>query len=60
MKKMKKETLSDFNGITVKVRWMDDNKSVRFDFSKCKKIVLSRIFAMRKNGKTSFEMEYEV
>ena len=58
-KKCAKQDPSEFNGVIVKVRWMDDNKSVRFDFSNCKKIVISKIFAMRQDGKTSIEMEYE-
>jgi len=38
---------------------MDDSKSVRFDFSNCGRLVVSKIFAMPPKDKTSIEMEYE-
>ena len=58
MKKCVKRDQSEFNGVVVKVCWMDDNKSVRFDFSNCGGLVVSKIFPMPPKKKTSIEMEY--
>jgi hypothetical protein len=58
MKKCVKRDQSGFNGVVVKVCWMDDNKSVRFDFFNCERLVLCKMFAMAKNKRTQIEMEY--